>query len=513
MPKLTKLGKYEIRRELGKGGMGIVYEGYDPYIERAVAIKTVRISSIDQSETEEAFRRFRREAQAAGRLSHPRIVSIYEYSEEQDIAFIAMELIDGKELKDYFDRKVRFSLADTIGITLQLLDALDYSHRQGVIHRDIKPANIFITAHQMVKVADFGIAKIESSHLTQTGSVLGTPSYMSPEQFHGDNIDRRSDIYSAGVILYQLLAGRRPFTGSMITIMHKVLNQTPEPPSSYNPEVPWVFDEVVARAMAKRPEDRFQSAAEFITAIKLAMKNTDVEQTISLSNPLAAATTDESDATLVIRPPAVSDKPAKTVAELPQDAGEAWASIRDSQDPAVFRQYLKQHPQAAFCELAQLRLKVLDQQSIHALKSDGLRELHVERKAAQERKQAAVRAQQQLEAEKRKRSAAGIIYRKEQENRTLRANRLAALQAKMTELRSEADVAKRKAEAARKQEAQEQVRRSKQVSVLMAERTRKISEIMAKREAEKEAQRKLEAENVTKLKRRLRLKRKAKPEE
>lgn len=517
MPKLTKLGKYEIKRELGKGGMGIVYEGYDPFIQRAVAIKTVRISSADKSEAEETFRRFRREAQAAGRLSHPRIVSIYEYNEDHDMAFIAMELIEGKELKDYFDQKIQFSLADSISILLQLLDALDYSHRQGVVHRDIKPANIFVTTNNQVKVADFGIAKIESSHLTQVGSILGTPAYMSPEQFHGHNVDRRSDLYSAGVILYQLLTGRRPFTGSMITIMHKVLNHAPEPPSKYNPKVSMAFDEVVMRAMAKQPGERFQSAAEFIAAIKLAMKNTDIERTISLGNPLAptgnasnateqtlvvqrAPTPDDNDTTIVL---------ATTTRPVPlQDAREAWASIKDSQDPECFRQYINDYPHDEFAELAQLRLRALDQNAIQALKTEELRKLNAEKQAKHAQELAEAQARHKIEAAKKAKSAAGIIRKKEIANQALRASRLAALQAKMAELKSEADDAKRKAEAKRQLEAQEQARRAQQLSGLMAERTRKISEIMVKREVEAEAKRKLEAENVQKLKPRLRIRRK-----
>jgi serine/threonine protein kinase len=278
---LRKVGKYEIRRELGRGAMGVVYEGFDPFIERTVAIKTIQKTLIDQSGDQEVFSRFRREAQAAGRLAHPNIVSVHEYGEDDDIAFIAMELISGKELKDYFDKAQRFPLQDSVRIMLQLLDALDYSHARGVVHRDIKPSNIVITQGGQIKVVDFGIAKIESSDLTQVGTVLGTPTYMSPEQFLGIIADRRSDIYSAGVILYQFLTGAKPFTGSMATIMHKVLNQAPVPPSTLDPEVSKALDEVVGKAMAKNPDERFQTAAEFMQALKLAINAADAPAAVA----------------------------------------------------------------------------------------------------------------------------------------------------------------------------------------------------------------------------------------
>ena len=287
---LTKLGKYEIKRELGRGAMGIVYEGFDPFIERTVAIKTIQKSLIDQSEAQEALSRFRREAQAAGRLTHPNIVSVYEYGEEGDIAFIAMEFILGRELKSYFDKAERFQIKDCVHIMLQLLDALDYSHGRGVVHRDIKPSNIIITKDNQIKVVDFGIARIESSELTQVGMVLGTPAYMSPEQFKCLVADCRSDIYSAGVILYQFLTGARPFIGNPTTLMHKVLCQAPVPPSELNLEVSKALEDVVKKAMSKQPEDRFQSAAEFKQALNLAINSTPV-------SPAQTAGTDATSAT------------------------------------------------------------------------------------------------------------------------------------------------------------------------------------------------------------------------
>ena len=252
--------------------MGIVYEGFDPFIQRVVAIKTIQKTLIDKSEVEDTLGRFRREAQAAGRLSHPNIVAVYEYGEDNDVAFIAMEYIVGVELKDHFDKTEKFPITDCARIMSQLLDALEYSHARGVVHRDIKPANILITQDGQVKIADFGIARIESSDLTQVGTVLGTPSYMSPEQFMGKAADRRSDVYSAGIILYQFLTGVRPFTGSNMTvIMHKVMNELPANPVVLNPDLPKVLAKVVEKAIAKQPEDRYQTAAEFMNALKQAV--------------------------------------------------------------------------------------------------------------------------------------------------------------------------------------------------------------------------------------------------
>lgn len=270
MTELKKLGKYEIRGELGQGAMGIVYDGFDPMIGRRVALKTVRSDQLDRAESEEILARFKREAQAAGRLNHPNIVSIYEYGMDEGTAFIAMEFVEGRELKDYFDADERFPMTEIVRIMSQLLDALDFSHRNGVVHRDIKPANIILLKDGTVKVADFGIARVESSNLTQAGSVLGTPSYMSPEQFMGQTVDGRSDLFSAGVILYQFLTGEKPFTGALTTIMHKVLKEEPPAPSVLNVQVPRPFDALIRKALAKRPDERFQNGSEFAVALKMA---------------------------------------------------------------------------------------------------------------------------------------------------------------------------------------------------------------------------------------------------
>jgi len=276
MSTVTMLGKYEIRRELGKGAMGIVYEGFDSVIERTVAIKTIRPEQLEATQAADVLVRFKREAQAAGRLNHPNIVGVYDYSEAtvegegSRIAFIAMEFVKGKELRDYFEANERFLTKDVVRIMGALLDALEHAHENGVVHRDIKPANVILLADGRIKVADFGIARIENSELTRAGTVMGTPSYMSPEQFLGVPVDSRTDIFSCGVILYQFLTGEKPFVGSTHTIMYKVLNEEPLAPSTLNVALQPAWDAVVKKAMAKQPADRYQTAAEFSAAIKTA---------------------------------------------------------------------------------------------------------------------------------------------------------------------------------------------------------------------------------------------------
>jgi tRNA A-37 threonylcarbamoyl transferase component Bud32 len=268
MAEMSRIGKYEIRSELGRGAMGVVYEGFDPMIKRIVALKTIRADQLAGEHAESMIARFRREAQAAGRLSHPNIVSIYEIGEDEGVWYIAMEFVRGRELKSYFEANERFTTADIVRVMTKILDALGYSHRLGVVHRDIKPANVILLEDGGVKVADFGIAHIESSNMTQVGTVLGTPSYMSPEQIMGLPVDGRSDLFSAGVILYQFLTGERPFSGSATATMHKVLEEDPLPPSRFNVQVPGAMDAVVRKALAKRPDERFQTADEFAAALR-----------------------------------------------------------------------------------------------------------------------------------------------------------------------------------------------------------------------------------------------------
>ena len=271
METIEALGKYEIKRPLGRGAMGTVYEGWDPIIARRVAIKTVKLPDNADPETEEALARFRREAQAAGRLTHPNIVGVFDYGETSDLAYIVMEFVEGPSLKTLLDRHEHFAITDMVRVMQDLLAGLQFSHERGVVHRDIKPANVMLTGAGQAKIADFGIARIDSSSMTQAGTLLGTPAYMSPEQFMGQVVDARTDIYSSGVLLYQMLTGDRPFEGSMSAIMHKVLNTDPPVPSLLSVTAPPSFDAVVRRAMSRRPEDRFPSAGAFAEAIRGAL--------------------------------------------------------------------------------------------------------------------------------------------------------------------------------------------------------------------------------------------------
>ncbi|HQU49348.1 MAG TPA: serine/threonine-protein kinase, partial [Casimicrobiaceae bacterium] len=269
MADIQTLGRYEIRRELGRGAMGVVYEAYDPMIKRVVALKTIRADRLSPDEASTIVARFRREAEAAGRLHHPNIVSIFDFGEDGGTSYIAMEFVEGRDLKSRFDAGERFATGDAVRLTAQILDALQYSHEHGVIHRDIKPANVFVKDDGSVKVADFGIAHLESSSLTQAGSVMGTPSSMSPEQVLGLPVDARTDVFSTGVILYQFVTGGRPFGGAQsTTTMQKVLKEEPLPPTTLNVQLPDLMDEIVRTALAKKPEERYPSAAEFAQALR-----------------------------------------------------------------------------------------------------------------------------------------------------------------------------------------------------------------------------------------------------
>ncbi len=269
-----RIGKYVVQGELGRGGIGVVHQALDPLIERRVAIKTVSKHLLATQGTQDAeamMQHFKREAQAAGRLTHPNIVAVYDYGETDDIAYIAMEHVPGQGLDEVMRNGKALPSLQAHGIATQLLDALQFAHTLGVVHRDIKPANLIITSDGRIKVCDFGIAQLESSQLTQAGTTLGTPSYMSPEQIQGLATSARSDIFSAGVVIYQLLTGQRPFVGDTITsLMHSVLSGQFLPATEVNPGLDSALDAVLSRALAVQAIDRFQSAAEFSKALSLA---------------------------------------------------------------------------------------------------------------------------------------------------------------------------------------------------------------------------------------------------
>ncbi len=290
------LGKYEIRGTLGRGAMGLVYDGWDPVIGRQVAIKTVRLAGSDDVEAVEGLARFKREAQAAGRLSHPNIVGVFDYGETDEVAYIVMEFVSGGSLKEVLDRKETLSVARVCGIMAQILSALAFSHARGVVHRDIKPANIMLTCEGGVKLADFGIARIESSQMTSVGVVLGTPAYMAPEQFLGEPADARSDLYAAGATFFHLLTGSRPYDGNPTSIMQKVVNADMPPlPSARSPRVPPGLDSVIRRAMARQPADRFQDATAFAAAMLAALSGAPAPPA-----PPPPPPEEDSDSTLVL---------------------------------------------------------------------------------------------------------------------------------------------------------------------------------------------------------------------
>ncbi len=269
----SAIGKYEIRGLLGRGAMGAVHEGWDPLIGRRVAIKTILLGgdAADGSSGSGSLgtpARFRREAQAAGRLLHPNVVGVFDYIEEAGSAWLVMEFVDGQTLSGWLTDTPRPPFGAVLRVMDDILAGLEYCHANSVIHRDIKPSNIMLTRDGRAKIADFGIARVDSSSLTQTGMVTGTAAYMSPEQFSGDTVDARSDLYSCGVMLYLMLTGERPYTGSGMTeIMYKVMT-TEAPAVSATAGVPAAFDAVVKQAMAKSPADRFQSAAAFAAALR-----------------------------------------------------------------------------------------------------------------------------------------------------------------------------------------------------------------------------------------------------
>ncbi len=272
MKEGQKLGKYEIHSILGEGGMGIVYKAYDPHLARVVAIKTIRVSLLEGKSGQDLRERFRREARAEGRLLHPNIITVYEYQEdEQGTPFFVMEYVEGKDLKQYLSRGILFNLEKSLHIIEQVLAALDHSHREGIVHRDIKPANIILLENDTVKIADFGIARMEESEFTQTGIVMGTPQYISPEQRLGSRVDARADVYSTGAVMYELLTGEKASPGlTETTLWHKVTDGELTGLDNGDAKTRRMCKLVVFKALAKDADDRFASAQEFLHAIEQA---------------------------------------------------------------------------------------------------------------------------------------------------------------------------------------------------------------------------------------------------
>ena len=267
---MDKIGKYEIIDLLGKGAMGIVYKALDPDIDREVAVKTIRFDLIsDDEEKNELMLRFIREARAAGKLVHPNIITIHDVGKEEDMTYIVMQYIEGPSLQNWIASKKKFSAPDIVKLMLQLCDALNFAHQNGIVHRDIKPANILLDNNGKPHICDFGVAHVEMSTITQTGATIGTPSYMSPEQVMGKKIDKRSDIFSVGAILYELLTGRRPFEGeSITTVIYKIVNEEAVPLTQVRKELPLEFEQIMGKALAKDPDSRYGSCAELAADLK-----------------------------------------------------------------------------------------------------------------------------------------------------------------------------------------------------------------------------------------------------
>lgn len=266
MPKNTKkIGKYEILDTIGKGAMGVVYKALDPDINRVVAIKAIRFDVIsEESDREEIMKRFIREAQSAGKLIHPNIVTIYDVVRSENMTYIVMQYIEGYSLQKIISSGEKIPTEKAVRLMTQICNALEYAHQKGIIHRDIKPANILIDKEENPYLVDFGIARIETSTITQTGRTVGTPSYMSPEQVMGKKVDKCSDIFSLGVLLYEILTGKRPFHGdSITTVIYKIINEEPFSTTEMKKAIPPGFESIISKALAKEPKKRYQTCDQF----------------------------------------------------------------------------------------------------------------------------------------------------------------------------------------------------------------------------------------------------------
>lgn len=265
---IEKLGRYVIVEEIGQGAMGVVYKAVDPLIDRTVAIKTINLD-LSKEELTNFEHRFQREVQSAGKLNHPNIVTIYDVGRTEGVAYMAMEFLEGKELREILDSGVVLPIEKVIHIASQVADGLAFAHEHGTVHRDIKPANVMVMKNGLVKITDFGIAQVSNASRTHAGMVLGSPKYMSPEQVVGQTVDGRSDIFSLGVMLYEMLTGKTPFSGDNIsTIMYQILNDEPAPPRSLNQSIPDSVSHIVLRALAKHPDKRYQTAKEMARDLK-----------------------------------------------------------------------------------------------------------------------------------------------------------------------------------------------------------------------------------------------------
>jgi serine/threonine-protein kinase len=323
---------------LGKGAMGLVYDGHDPKLKRRVAIKTILTRNLDEATAKHYSMRFKREVRAVAKLNHGNIVQVYDFGQEGDLAFIVMEYIEGKELKDYFDAGDLFDLGTAYRLMGELLDALHFAHETGIIHRDVKPANVMINTARHAKLADFGVARFtepegDEAEKTRAGAVIGTPSHMSPEQIQGQPIDRRTDIFSAGIVFYQFLTGKKPFEGTQWALAKKIIQDDPVWPSTLM-QIPAELDRVMMRALAKDPAHRYQTAKAFAEAI----------QRVSQGKP------PEDPNEKIITPAAAQATPAET---------EFWNEVKDSTDPDELSLYIDQFPNGFYAAVCRQKITEL----------------------------------------------------------------------------------------------------------------------------------------------------------
>jgi len=417
LPELKALGRYTIERTIGSGAMGVVYEGVDPTLGRRVAIKTILKTQLDEDTAKEYSKRFLREAKAVARLNHPNIVQVYDFGEAGEVAYLVMEFIKGKELKAFFEANERFELKEVVRIMSELCEALEFAHNAGIIHRDIKPANVMLDAHAHTKLTDFGVARVQDAdktmERTQAGTLVGTPAYMSPEQITGVNIDKRSDVFSAGIILYQFLTGEKPFTGSGAwTIAKKILHEEPPLPSSLNNAVTPLFDAVVNKALAKSPSQRFQSARELGAALKSALEGKTVEDSDkTVAMPLH-------DAIPIARVPARTQGSDATVSNIEEAELEFWRAIKEGNDAHDFELYVQQFPSGIYAALAKRKIAKLRGEALEDSKA-----AEDEKKELQEAARREAEAKAKLEAEKARLEAE--IRRQEEEYRRREAEAVA----------------------------------------------------------------------------------------
>ncbi|MES2943898.1 MAG: protein kinase [Pseudomonadota bacterium] len=371
-----KLGRYDLIRVLGKGAMGLVYEGRDPNLDRRVAIKTIKVENLSEEAAAEYEKRFRTEARSAARLQHPNIVSVYDSGRDLDVAFLVMEFVQGDDLKAHFDSGKSFTLEQTLGLMSDLLSALDYAHRRNIIHRDIKPANLLIEANGRVKLTDFGVARIQDSgDATRTrGTMVGTLKYMSPEQVKGMPVDSRSDLFAAGIVLHQLLTGKRPFDGeSDFAIIRQIVGNNPAAPSYFNPKLPAALVAVVAKALAKSRDDRFATAGEFATALEAACREAadpTVTPTLGRSSHGDWSDTVQADGESMAQtypglragtsPGGSSASNSGSNSAVTQELELVfWKDVKDSQDAEDIELFLVKFPAGVYADLARRRLKKL----------------------------------------------------------------------------------------------------------------------------------------------------------